>query len=361
MNASNSNPAAEAVPPVSGALQRRKPRVLIAGEFSAGKTQLINGLLGSDALPSNVTSTSLPPIWLVEEDVDQFRMDTDGTTHALHSIDEVDVGDTHFCLKSHSSPILRHFDLIDTPGNSDPNIPAECWERMLSYADAVVWCSNAVQAWRQSEKSVWAEMPDHLVRTSTLLITHADRLPDQRSADKVMRRVRRDAGRYFSEFILASLLSETDIELIANHLVSLTSSLEDLPGAEQTDVAEARANAVSLVQDVAPDDELGVRPRRVERDGEMGAERPVPESGPLEGAADLAAAGAVLREAAEEQPAPIGPMASLWASMMDEAPFAGTQEVREMVDRLIREAEMKIRMQQSGAAPQDTTALTPAS
>ena len=43
----------------------RLPRILVAGEFSSGKTQLISGLLGEAVLPSNVISTALPPIWLV--------------------------------------------------------------------------------------------------------------------------------------------------------------------------------------------------------------------------------------------------------------------------------------------------------
>ena len=39
----------------------RKPRILVAGEFSAGKSTIINRLLGFELLPENVTSTSLPP------------------------------------------------------------------------------------------------------------------------------------------------------------------------------------------------------------------------------------------------------------------------------------------------------------
>ena len=56
-------------------------------------------------------------------------------------------------------PMLELMEIIDTPGNSDPNMAVETWQRMLEFADAVIWCTNATQAWRQSEAAVWDEMP----------------------------------------------------------------------------------------------------------------------------------------------------------------------------------------------------------
>jgi len=55
--------------------QTRKPRLLIAGEFSSGKTQLITGLLQEEILPSNVTSTSLPPMWIKNDAAESSMVD----------------------------------------------------------------------------------------------------------------------------------------------------------------------------------------------------------------------------------------------------------------------------------------------
>ena len=247
----------------NAAPRERKPRIMVAGEFSSGKTQLINGLLGATVLPSNVTSTSLPPIWIVGEDVSSFRLDTDGEVHQIETLDGIGVTDTSFCLLSNPAPILEHFDLIDTPGNSDPNIPPECWERMLDYADVVIWCSNAVQAWRQSEKSVWNEMPEHLTQNSTILITHADRMPDERSTQKVMRRVKRDAEPFFSYFLMGSLLQQDDLDAIADHLIALSETLQDCPGATQEHVDAARLE--SKPKQPAQPARVSVQPRRVKR------------------------------------------------------------------------------------------------
>lgn len=214
-----------------GQKRGRKPRLMVAGEFSAGKTKLINGLLGERILPSNVTATALPPVWLIAGERFCMTVGLDGQTLEVASLDSVTVDDTRYCILSHPAPILEACDIIDTPGTSDPNIPTQSWEWMLDHADAVIWCTNATQAWRQSEKSVWNEMPDRLLFDATLLMTHADRLADERAGDRVLRRVRRDAEFYFKHFLMASLLDEGDIATIRAHLETLTQGFGPL---EQT-------------------------------------------------------------------------------------------------------------------------------
>ena len=44
--------------------EARKPQVALMGEFSAGKSTLLNMLLGQDPLPVRITATSVPPIWI---------------------------------------------------------------------------------------------------------------------------------------------------------------------------------------------------------------------------------------------------------------------------------------------------------
>lgn len=235
----------------------RKPRLLIAGEFSAGKTQLINGLLDQQLLPSNVTSTSLPPIWLSQDHDETCRVGLDGTHHPFNGFDDVPIDGTAFCQVVHDAPFLEYFDVIDTPGNSDPNIPAESWMRMLEYADAVLWCTNATQAWRQSEKAVWKGMNPRLHENSTLLITHADRLPDAETAVRLERRVYRDASEHFSNQMLVSLIDEQDLDRIADHLLELAGKIS-LTGTD-TPTFETQKQAV------APQRPEGgrVMPRRV--------------------------------------------------------------------------------------------------
>ena len=247
-------------PGVRPARTRRKPRIVVTGEFSAGKTRLINGLLGRAVLPSNVTSTALPPVWIIGEGDASFVITLDGERREIASLDEIDLAETLFYVKSVDAPVLRHFDLIDTPGNSDPNMPAECWQRMLQYADTILWCTGATQAWRQSEKAACSEMPVELTREGTLLITQADRLPDERAKSKVLRRVGRDASAIFPSILSASMLDTADVDRVRDHLVDLAGRLGDLPGGEQPLVTEARGLPDAL--DEVEDDTPRIMPRR---------------------------------------------------------------------------------------------------
>lgn len=255
--------------------RHRKPRLLIAGEFSAGKTQLINGLLDQQLLPSNVTSTSLPPIWLSQDHSETCRVGLDGSHHPLQGFENVPIDGTAFCQVAHDAPFLEYFDVIDTPGNSDPNIPAESWMRMLDYADAVLWCTNATQAWRQSEKAVWKGMNPRLHANSTLLITHADRLPDAETAVRLERRVYRDASEHFSNQMLVSLIDEQDLDRIADHLLELAGKIS-LTGTD-TPTFEAQAP-----QAVVPQRPAGGRimPRRVSAMAAAKQAMPAPQAAP---------------------------------------------------------------------------------
>lgn len=208
----------------------RKPRIVVAGEFSAGKSRLINGLIGTEVLPSNVTATSLPPIWLSAGEPGMTRVALDGTVTRIETLDGVDLEQTAYCTVAIRAPILEWCDLIDTPGNSDPNIPPESWERMLGHADTLIWCSPAMQAWRQSEKAVVCDMPPELLEKATLLVTQADRLPDDRARTKVERRVRRDTGALFDEVMLASLLDAGDLERIGERVKAASVALAERPG-----------------------------------------------------------------------------------------------------------------------------------
>ena len=241
-------------------VMRRKPRIMIAGEFSAGKSRLINGLLGTDLLPSNVTSTALPPIWMIGGGDAALVVGLDGSVSDL-DFDEIDVESTAYCLLSCNAEILRHVDLIDTPGSSDPNIPSVCWERIVDYADSLIWCSSAMQAWKQTEKATVSELPDDLRAQATLLITQADRMPDQKSADKVLRRVTRDASKYLPHVLMGSMLSAEDVASVADRIRAIAGDLP-LRGApsEVVDAARGEGIAEPVLMPAPEQSDVSVKP-----------------------------------------------------------------------------------------------------
>ncbi len=177
----------------------RKPVIALMGEFSAGKSTLTNLLVGAPALPVQVTATQLPPVWISHGDGKPMREDLSGAKHPadLSHIDDVPLNET-LCIRAYQpAEILTCCDLIDMPGISDPNMSSEVWQRVLPHADAVIWCTHATQAWRQSEAAVWEMVPRNLQKKSLLLMTRFDKVHKSEDRDRLVRRIRKETNGLF--------------------------------------------------------------------------------------------------------------------------------------------------------------------
>ncbi|WP_170384539.1 dynamin family protein [Ruegeria atlantica] len=184
---------------------RRKPIFALMGEFSAGKSTLMNFLLRSHALPTQVTATQLPPVWFSWGKESAYVQRSDGNREniTVDQLDTVGVNDAQFVRIFLESDILEAVDLIDTPGISDPKISSDVWRRAVGHANGVLWCTHATQAWRETERATWVSLPERLQHNSLLLVTRADVL-GLKDRQKVLRRVNREAGHLFNRSILFS-------------------------------------------------------------------------------------------------------------------------------------------------------------
>jgi energy-coupling factor transporter ATP-binding protein EcfA2 len=195
-------------PVTDRALQRlsawaaRKPRVALMGEFSSGKSTLLNLLLGEDLLPTRVTATELPPVWFSHGEPRAFWMDRAGQRHALDFGSFEGVPRSALCIRIFApAPILGRCDILDTPGISDPNLEEESWRFPLGQASFVLWCTPATQAWRETERSTWLSLPERLRACSLVVVTRADKL-SAADREKVARRVRRETAGFFDGHVL---------------------------------------------------------------------------------------------------------------------------------------------------------------
>ena len=228
-----------------------RPVVALMGEFSAGKSTLSNLLLGVDRSPVKVTATQLPPVWFSLGEERMLVVGRDGTETELApgALDRVQVSETSHVRVWLTADALHLMDLIDMPGNSDPNMPPEVWQSMMPHVDAAVWCSHATQAWRQSEAATWGEMPDDLQRQSLLLLTRFDKLLSEIDRAKVLRRVRAETEGLFrgvypvalTQALAAGedrgLWEASGAEAFSQALLDLVSDLADRPRAGASRVA----------------------------------------------------------------------------------------------------------------------------
>ncbi len=304
----------------------RKPCIALMGEFSAGKTTLINFLLGEDILPTRVTATQLPPVWMSYGDPAAFYVDTDGQRHDLpfDSIDTVPLENARYIRLYCRGNVLETVDLIDTPGISDPNIPRQIWEVAVGYVNTIVWCTHATQAWRETERSAWESLPDRLRAQSVLLATRSDKLTETERA-RVLSRLEREAGEQFRNIIM---FSATDaIKASAAEEASdlwQSSGADDLLvtlGEIAAEISEHRKQMLARYEAVAepgaaasaePEEPVRVMPSRVRpagqlRDGDGSRARPSADSADAERLRVLETAEDIAEDIAEETDAAEAP------------------------------------------------------
>jgi hypothetical protein len=185
----------------------RRPRIAIMGEFSAGKSTLTNLLMGADALPVKVTATQLPPVWMSHGDGAPHGVALDGARFDVNLDRPADIplSTTQYLRVQREAEVLQICDLIDFPGISDPNMSAEVWDRAAPLADAVLWCTHATQAWRQTEAAFWQEMPEPLHARSLLLLTRMDKVAEPRDRRRLLSRVAHETEGLFAGIYPVSL------------------------------------------------------------------------------------------------------------------------------------------------------------
>lgn len=179
----------------------RRASFAMMGEYSSGKSTLLNVLLGQRLLPTKVTATDLPAIWITSGNREKLQaLAYDGTLHDLDPGDLTsDAAMDYLVIRVESgSAMVARSDIIDTPGISDPRMSTAIVEEIARYSDFVVWCTPANQAWRQTEKAFWKSIPERLRQHSILALTRADKMRSADDLDKVLRRCTAEAGDLFA-------------------------------------------------------------------------------------------------------------------------------------------------------------------
>lgn len=249
-----------------------KPCLALMGEFSAGKTTLVNLLIGASPLPVRIIATQLPPVRVSHGHGAPYRVDLDGnqTPVELDALDGMDLSQTLYIQLFIEEELLTHCDLLDMPGISDPNMSSLIWERMIDQADGVIWCSQAVQAWRQSEAAVWADMPPAIYDKSLLLLTQIDKVNSPTDRARIVTRVSRETTGLFRAVLPISLLSATQeqddydrwaqsgADAFVSALISLLNDISAGP-----DVQEQMISGLQAPAQNTPPDGPRIQPRRI--------------------------------------------------------------------------------------------------
>jgi len=234
---------------------RRKTRLALMGEFSAGKSTLSKLLLGDAPLPVKVTATRLPPVWITHGNNAAFAVGHDGTETPINidEIDQVRIEDTRMIRLFNPSETLEICDLIDMPGISDPNMSSETWLSVMDEVDNVVWCTQATQAWRQSEAATWEQIAARTNGDNILLVTQVDKLRSERDLDRVLMRTRKETEGQFKHVFPLSIIDavaagDDEAKWTASGAADFIDTLVEYlmypsPKPQNTDIADAAPTA----------------------------------------------------------------------------------------------------------------------
>jgi hypothetical protein len=246
-----------------------KPRLILMGEFSSGKSTLSNILLGTATLPTQITATRLPPVYISYGEPGAHAINRDG---AVVEVDLAELGrhsPEHFrsLHLTMISDTLELCDLVDMPGISDPNMPTDTWDSVVGPSDTVIWCTHATQAWRQSEAAMWDRMREATSGLNLLLITQFDKLRNPRDRKRVLHRVASETeGKFTAVYpvaLLEALKAGEDFEIwkdsgadaFMQHLIEILLAPRDLPEDVTLQAAEA---ALPETDDALPEVEAAL-------------------------------------------------------------------------------------------------------
>ena len=211
----------------------RPLRLAICGESNSGKSSLANLLGRIESLPTAAISNTRiptliyhahePQIWVVHGAPGQ-RARLRADPKALpRSIFRLEVG--------LPSPRLRAVEILDCPGLADP----DQIDLAFHAVDAALWCTVCIQAWKESERVAWSQLPARLRSCGLLVATHADLLSDNQDRDKLLTRLRRECGSTFRDMIL---LATVDAHaLVQNGESSRTPDAWHATGADMLETA----------------------------------------------------------------------------------------------------------------------------
>jgi hypothetical protein len=200
------SPAVRALRRIEARLERPL-RLALVGEFNSGKSSLANLLARTESLPTAVVSNTRiptllchapePRIWAVDERGRRELLRADQRT-LPRAIFRLDVG----------LPIsrLRAIQILDLPGIADPRFRGPGIDAMVQDVHAVLWCTVSTQAWKESERTAWRNLPPRLRTRGLLVATHADLLHDARDAEKLLQRLRGEVDGLFQDIVLVCTL-----------------------------------------------------------------------------------------------------------------------------------------------------------
>lgn len=187
-----------------------RPRIVVAGEFGAGKSSVINAMLRRPFLPYDIGATNRPLIALYNaEDTAIVVTPWAGDPFEVTSFDQIDdQNDVRGLAIRTPMNGLEGVEIVELPFHHD-GVVSDGVIEVMAAADVLIWVTIASQAWRLTEKSVVERLPASCAPRMILAVSRSDKLRRADDWDKIESRVRRESKGSFSEIVFMQAATAT--------------------------------------------------------------------------------------------------------------------------------------------------------
>lgn len=200
--------AAAMLAPAIRALRRielrleRPLRIAVIGEFNSGKSTLTNLLVRIESLPTAVISnTCIPTLLYHAPEPKIFAVYQDRQRKQLRASSRASSQDIFRLEVGLPSERLRAVQILDLPGLADARFDGSIDDLASHAVDIALWCTLSTQAWKESERAAWEEIPARLRSRGLLVATHCDLLHGDADLNKLLHRLHDEAGSSFQDIL----------------------------------------------------------------------------------------------------------------------------------------------------------------
>ena len=185
----------------------RPLRMAVIGEFNSGKSALSNLLVRIESLPTAVISNTRIPTLLYHAPRPEIcAVYDDRRREWLRASSQLSSPNVFRLEVGLPSERLRAVQILDLPGLADARFDGSIPDLTSHSVDLALWCTLSTQAWKESERAAWEQIPARLRGRGLLVATHSDLLLNGSDLEKLLRRLHDVAGSSFRDILPMSTL-----------------------------------------------------------------------------------------------------------------------------------------------------------
>ncbi len=178
--------------------------IVVAGEFNAGKSSVINLLLRKEVVPAGVAVSDLPPLEITDAADDAYSLRSEGPGQPVKVQGRFTGGGAGRLAELRIKTPMEAFAgaaIHEVSVGQDGTLTPE-GAAVLADADLLIWCTMGQRAWCLSEISIVETLPGALLDTAILAVTRSDYLRNTADLEKVKTRLGREAKSFFNNILM---------------------------------------------------------------------------------------------------------------------------------------------------------------